>query len=145
MYTPWALVGLFWGLVLVPYMLLRGGPVERYGVAIYALGWGASFLLQEPGGDNGPGLKVFFVDILVMVGFIVLSAWSRKIWTLCAAAFALAAVLCHIAGLIGKVSFVAYVTGISLWGGYGLLCALTAGVIGVELERYRRRRQNAKS
>lgn len=144
MYYAWALIGRYWGLVLVPYILLRGGLVERCGAVIYALGWAGGYLLQERGG-NGPGLKVFIVDILVMVGFIVLSAWSRKIWTLFAAAFSVAAVLCHIAGLIGKVSVVTYVTGISLWGGYAMLFALTAGMISVELERRRRQSQKDKS
>ncbi|EGF92977.1 putative membrane protein [Asticcacaulis biprosthecium C19] len=108
------------------------------------MAWAATFFSQSRDG-NGPGIWVFVIDSLMMLAFIVLSAVTRKIWTLFAAAFAMAAVLCHIAGMIGQVNVVTYVTGIMLWGAYGMLVALTGGMISVELERYRRHRQKPES
>ncbi|ESQ90373.1 hypothetical protein ABAC460_09465 [Asticcacaulis sp. AC460] len=143
MYTTWAIFGRCWGIGLVPYILIRGGPAERCGAVIYALGWAATVIFQSREG-NGPGIWVFLIDILVMIAYVVLSAKTRKIWTLFAAAFALAAVLCHIAGYLGKVNVVTYVTGITLWGGYGLKVALTGGMIALELDRYRQWRLNRK-
>ncbi|WP_040308667.1 hypothetical protein [Asticcacaulis biprosthecium] len=144
MYYTWAIVSRFWGFLIVPYALVRGGPAERCGAAIYGLAWAATFFSQSRDG-NGPGIWVFVIDSLMMLAFIVLSAVTRKIWTLFAAAFAMAAVLCHIAGMIGQVNVVTYVTGIMLWGAYGMLVALTGGMISVELERYRRHRQKPES
>lgn len=144
MYFAWAIISRIWGFIIVPYALLRGGPAEKCGAVIYAVTWAASYLLQSKAG-NGPGIWVFIIDIVMMVGFVILSAVTRKIWTLFAAAFSLAAVLCHIAGLIGQVNVVTYVTGITLWGGYGMLVALTGGMIGHELDMRRKRFQTLRS
>ena len=145
MYYTWAIVGRIWGLILVPLMLWRGGPVERLGAAIYALAWGATFLLQDRSG-TGPGMTVLIIDGMMALAFIVLSVRSRKLWTVFAAGCAINAVLSHLAGLLGRIDIAAYVTAITMWGGYGMLASLTAGLISVEwTKRKRAKAQSAAS
>ncbi|MBW8880008.1 MAG: hypothetical protein JF615_00905 [Asticcacaulis sp.] len=137
MVYSWGLVCRILGFVICPYALARGGTAERLGAAIYLVSWALSRLFEQQGG-HGQGIVVFAIDVAVMVLYVGLSLTWRKGWILFAAAFQLNTVLSHITWwLFPQVGVVAYVTALGIFGGYGLLFAIMAGVIGVERERWR--------
>lgn len=144
MHYSFAIIGRVMGFIICPYALIRGGPSERWGAAFYTVSWGLCAVLQDHH-LKGPGLWVFLIDVCGLVAFAALSIWSRKIWALFAGAFQLNTVLSHVVWwLFPQVGLVSYVTALGLWGGYGLLCTILMGMVGVEMERWRKRPAKAK-
>jgi hypothetical protein len=135
----WAYAGTAAAVVICALAFWRGGPAERYGAAIILTGWFITPLVDAHGGADGlsTGLGVFAVDVITLITLTWLSLWSRKVWTLFAAAFQLDAVASHIAAFLSHISLFSYVTGLGIWGGYGLILALGVGVWGCERERRR--------
>jgi hypothetical protein len=82
------------------------------------------------------------IDIIALLTFVILSLWSRRIWTLLISAFQLNAVMSHFVGRLPiHVDTYTLITALSLWGGYGLTFALMAGMWQVERHRIRARRK----
>ena len=135
MIYTWGLVARILGFIICPYAIWRGRNVERLGAMIYLVSWLLSRLSQRAE-DQGPA--VFVIDVVVFVLYAWLSLRERKIWVLVAAAFQLNTVLSHIIWwLFPQVGQVAYVTALGIFGGYGLLFAILAGTISVEIDRWR--------
>ncbi len=135
-YYAWAIIGDVLALLLCPYALIRGGFAERSGAAVIGIGWILTFLLQST--VPGLNLAIMLVDVVALVLLTLISIKVRKIWTLFAAAFQFNAVAVDlISHFFPQVGVVSTITFVGFWGGYGLLAALAAGMLGVERERRR--------
>ena len=137
-YYAWAITSDVLALLICTYALVRGGPAERGGAAVIGIGWILSIALQTPALGLNQG--IFLVDVVGLVLLAWISLRSRKIWTLCCAAFQFNAVAIHVvAYCFPRIGVVSILTVIGFWGGYGLLAALGGGMISVERERRRAR------
>ena len=117
------------------WALWRGEAPERWGAGILLIGWLATSLVQS---GPGAGLGYFLVDAAAMVAFVMLSLWSRRIWTIFIAAFQLNSVVSHLVSkLSSHVDMYTLITALGLWGGYGLTFALMGGMWALELRRRR--------
>jgi len=133
-YYAWAIIGDVLALLLCPYALIRGGFAERSAAAVIGIGWILTFLVQSAA--PGLNLAIILVDLVALVLLTLISIRARKIWTLVAAAFQFNAVAVDIIShFFPQVGVVSIITFVEFWGGYGLLAALGAGVLSVELER----------
>jgi hypothetical protein len=132
----WGWTGTILLIVSCIWALWRGGPPERWGGGIMFVGFGLSILADrlQPGVYDGAGLVA--VDTIVLIAFVILSLWSRRIWTLFIAAFQLNAVISHFAiYLSSHVDMYTQITAVVLWSGYGITFALMAGMWNVERKR----------
>lgn len=121
------------------WALWRGETPERWGAVILLIGWAATMLASL---IPDPRLGYLLVDAAALAGFVALSLWSRRIWTLFIAAFQLNAVASHlVVGLSSHVDMYTLITALGLWGGYGLSFALLGGMW--VLERSRRHQTGA--
>jgi len=131
----WKWTGVVSMALCIVWAVWRGEKPERTGGLILAAAWGATMLVHRQG-VYSPELAVILVDVAGLAGFIWLSLWSRRLWTVFMAAFQLDAVAAHIATLLSPhISGFTYITTTGLWGGYGLTFALAAGMWGVERRR----------
>jgi hypothetical protein len=134
MYYTWAYVGLISSILVSVYALLRGGPAERYGVVMFLIAWLATTLVQKTTFD-GIEWGIVVVDALLLIAFVILTLWARKVWTVLIAACQLNAVLSHFVPLLApKFNYVSYITVVAFWGGYGLLACLAAGTYSHQRE-----------
>lgn len=116
------------------WALWRGQWPERYGALLIWFTWILSPIVQTPRPGFDPGIAT--VDTLTLIGFFILSLWSRRFWTAFITAFMLLAVLGHFASLLSQdLSLFVYITANSFWGGYALVFALMAGMISLERQR----------
>ncbi len=144
MVYTWGIVWRILAIIICTHAVWRGGRDERIGAAIIFVSWVFSKLLHKTTG-YGPSIGVIWVDVVTMFTVIGLSLWTRKIWTAFMAAFMVNDILCHIAGNFSpNVNLVAYITGTTFWGGYCLIFALEGGMIGLELTRWKERREHAQ-
>ncbi|WKL58316.1 hypothetical protein Q1W73_04870 [Asticcacaulis sp. ZE23SCel15] len=113
----------------------RGGAPERYGFTLILIGWTLTPFVQDRGG-HGPGVWVMLLDIITFAGLIVISVWSRRIWTLFAGAFMLDTVASHLVVFLAPhVDLYSYITSLGLWSGYALALSMVAGVWENEIYR----------
>lgn len=104
----------------------KGGAPERWGAVVLLFGWFVSPLVNT---DHGAKYGVLAVDCLCLVGFFVISLKSRSLWSLLATSCQLDDVFCHIGkSLVPHMGGYGYVTGMYIWGGYGLLFSLLLSV-----------------
>ena len=124
------------------WALWRGGAPERWGAAILFIAFGLTMLVQTQHLYRvGAVLDYILVDVAGLIAFVILSLWSRRIWTIFISAFQLNAVVSHFVGrLSSHVDMYTLITALGLWGGYGITFALMAGMWTVE-----RRRLQAKA
>ncbi|ESQ92578.1 hypothetical protein [Asticcacaulis benevestitus] len=116
-----------------------GGPAERTGAAIIFLGWVLSYLLQSRAGD-GPGLWVIIIDVVALIAFSLLSAKSRRLWTLFAVACQFEGVVSHFAESFSDFGLFGYFTALGIWSGDALVVCVLAGVFGHQLRLRRNNR-----
>jgi small basic protein len=120
------------------WAMWRGQRPERWGGAILLVGLCLTMLVQPKIPGYGPNLAYVLVDIAALVGFVIVSLWSRRIWTIFISAFQLNAVASHFLGrLETHVDIYTLITALGMWGGYGLTFALMAGMWTVERQRSR--------
>ncbi|WP_303830788.1 hypothetical protein [Asticcacaulis taihuensis] len=115
----------------------RGEAAERWGGGILLIGFGLTVIAQicQPKGVYD-GAGIVAVDVAGLLAFVILSLWSRRIWTLFIAAFQLNAVISHFAvHLSSHVDMYTQITAVGLWGGYAITFALMAGMWQVERRR----------
>jgi len=134
----WGWAGTILLIVSCIWALWRGEASERWGGGIMFVGFGLSILadMLQPGVYDGLGLVA--VDTIALIAFVILSLWSRRIWTLFIAAFQLNAVISHFAiHLSSNVDMYTQITAVVLWSGYGITFALIAGMWSVERKRHK--------
>lgn len=129
-YTGYVLVGVFGCLAL-----WRGGWAERSATLIIWFAWAINPFLQN---GYDPGFATVLADSIVSCLLIGIAHFSRRYWTVFAAASALGALMCHVAsGLAQHIGYFAYLTVLGLLGGIYVALALAAGVIENEILRRR--------
>lgn len=78
----------------------RGGRPERLGIAIVALGWVATPIVERRQSWYEPQFGIMAVDAAILAAFVVIAFRYGRYWTLLAAGFQSIAVLTHFAFLI---------------------------------------------
>ncbi len=133
----WRYIGMILLFGTCAWALWRGRPPERWGSIIMLTGVCLTMLVQTRHlYKNGPVWDYVIVDMAALAAFVVLSLWSRRIWTIVITAFQLNAVLSHFLGRLPiAVDRYTLVTALGLWGGYGITFALIAGMCQVEWQR----------
>lgn len=107
--------------------LLRGGQVERRGVALFATGWLASLGAQLAPGQILPALLLAAIDTAIMICLIALAWKSPRPWPAAACGFQ---VLALAAGMVKWVDpgLDAHIyLGLLAAAGYGAVGALAVG------------------
>ena len=107
----------------------RGGIVEKYGAAIIGVSWLLSFILTFPPGAK-PTMAIIAIDVTVLILFVALANWSRRLWVFFIAACQINAVASHFIGGLWKHGLYGYVTMLGFWGGWALLICLACGIVG---------------
>jgi hypothetical protein len=119
------------------WALWRGETPERLGGGLLLVGFGLTVLAQilQPE-DVYDSIGIIIVDVGAMLAFIILSLWSRRIWTLFMAGFQLNTVVSHFAVYLSShVDMYTQITAVGLWGGYAVSLALISGTWSVERKR----------
>lgn len=127
----WTYVGDLAAAACGVFAFWRGGPPEKGGAAILLAGWVLSALAVYLHVDyvaHGVRYVLMGLDVLGLVGFVALSLWSRRLWTVFMAAFQLNDVMTHVAAYWPGMDNYTYVTAIGFWGGWGLVFTLAFGV-----------------
>lgn len=108
--------------------LWRGGWAERTAAAIILVAWFLNPFLQSD--SYSPSALGLFVDVVVTIALVAISNYSRRLWTVFAAASMLGALICHLAHLFSfPIGRFAYLTIVGLHGGLYLAIALGCGVL----------------
>jgi hypothetical protein len=86
----------------VGYALAKGGPPERTGAAIMVVAYLlSSILLSAPSGRFGSvELGIFYVDLAILIAFIVLALRAERYWPLWVAALQIIGVGGHLVKLV---------------------------------------------
>lgn len=111
---------------------MKGGAPEKWGAVTFVLAW-----LLTPLVDNKEGARfgILIVDSLALISFVWISLKWRQLWSLLAAAFQLDDVLCHLAmALVPSIGGYGYVTGLLIWGGYGLMAVMAFAIWEIKLD-----------
>jgi hypothetical protein len=104
------------------YIFWKGGVHQKWGAALLLFGW-----LASQGVDVAYGVKygVLLVDSLCLIGYLILSVRDRSLWSLMASVFQFDDVACHLGKILApRLGGYGYVTGILIFGAYGLVLAL---------------------
>ncbi|ATQ41175.1 hypothetical protein [Caulobacter mirabilis] len=106
---------------------MRGGSVERYGVALLTGGWLLSLTAQAFSSDLSPGLLLGLIDVGVLVGLIRLSWKSPHPWPAFACGFQSLAVAAGFARWIDPDLNLQVHLALLAVAGYGAVLARTLG------------------
>jgi hypothetical protein len=123
------------------WALWRGEAAERWGGGILLVAFGLTIVAQilQPK-QVYDGIGIIMVDVAELIVLIILSLWSRRIWTLFMAAFQLNTIISHFAvHLSSHVDMYTQITAVGLWGGYAVSLALIAGMWNLERQRCKTR------
>lgn len=132
--TVYGLAGIAALLSVGLFALIRGGPAERYAMAVAAMGWVASLALQAVSGVKDPLEGLLGIDVAAFAALIGLVWRSRKSWPLAAVGFqGLAAAVDLVRLASPRLNSWAYLTALAL-AGYGLLAAIAFGVFTARRE-----------
>ena len=128
-----ALCVTFLALVLCIVAFIKGGAPEKWGAVTFVLAWALTPLVDM---QHGIRFGVLIVDSLALVSFILISVKWRQIWSLLAATFQLLDVVCHLAMAISPhIGAYGYLTGLIIWGGYGLMATMAMAIWECNLDR----------
>ena len=117
----------------------RGGGALGGGILLAAFGLTIVAQILQPK-DIYDGVGIIAVDAAGLIAYVMLSLWSRRVWTLFIAAFQLNTVISHFAVYLSShVDMYTQITAVGLWGGYAVSLALITGMWSVERERRRQR------
>lgn len=128
----WVWSSTFAAVVCILAGLIRGGAPERWGAVILCLSW-----FSVPFLDNHHGFRpgIFIDDVLTLIAYGILSAWSRKPWTFFVTVFQLATVVTHIGTLLAWNGNWAYMTVSQIFGAWGIVIATGYGVFAAKPRR----------
>lgn len=145
MAVNWELIHFFWKysartlcILICVWAFFHGGVAERTGAFVTIVAWYLSFLFATHDG-SGPPIATVLVDVVAMLSFIALAVGSRRPWTFFIAACMVNTVATHVIARTLEPSLFASITVSGLWGGYGILICLAAGIMGY-WKRLRRER-----
>lgn len=138
----WVWSSTFAAVVCILAGLIRGGAPERWGAVILCLSW-----FSVPFLDNHHGFRpgIFIDDVLTLIAYGALSAWSRKAWTFFVTVFQLATVVTHIGTLLAWNGNWAYMTVSQIFGAWGIVIATGYGVFTAHPRRTAKPLQSAQA
>jgi hypothetical protein len=125
--TPW--ISLILAASICGFALWKGDRTIRIVAGIYLAAWILTpFLaLKDP---MQPEWRVMVLDTLVMVLFVGVSLWARRVWTIFAAACQMMAVASHVVSIIDlRINIATVVLGLAMLS-YGVLIALLLATVG---------------
>lgn len=135
--TTAAVVGLGMAIVACGLAFWRGLWPERCAAAVILVGWVLSALVQSSQ-TFSPEWGVFWVDLVVLILFLVLLGRSSRLWLAPASAFQLLAVASHLAMLIDhRIAMNTYLMALAIWSLF-ILAALLVGALTARSDRRRR-------
>ena len=89
-------------LVTVTGAVMRGGPIERRGAALFFAGWTATLVAQVVTFGLTESLALFGIDLAVLIGLIALSWKSPRPWPVFACGFQVMTLAIHVAGWVDE-------------------------------------------
>lgn len=110
--------------------MVRGGPVERRGVALFIGAWLASLFAQWLSGGPAPGLWLPIIDATVLYGLVALSWRSPRPWPIYACGFQMLALAGDIAGWVETSLDVGLHLSFLAVMGFGAVAVLALGAWG---------------
>ena len=127
--TLYSQIGAAVGVVVVTFAFLKGDEPERVGGGAYALGALAAILLQDDSQLYGPQWGLVVVESIMLAAYAALAWKSRRSWPIWAGALQSIVVMSHLLPLAdGRPPIAAFYAVVNL-ASYGILLALTVGVI----------------
>jgi hypothetical protein len=89
-------------LVTITGAVMRGGPIERRGAALFFLGWTATAVAQAITFGLTESLSLFGIDLVVLIGLVALSWKSPRPWPVYACGFQIMTLAIHVAGWVDQ-------------------------------------------
>ena len=126
--TAAAIAGMLAAAAICGFALWRGLAADRWGAGVVLAAWIMSPLAQSTQVFT-PLWAVFWIDLAVLTGFLILLARYRRLWLASASAFQALAVASHTAMMIDhRVTMNTYLAGLAIWS-LAVLAALLTGAI----------------
>lgn len=89
-------------LVTVTGAVMRGGPIERRGAALFFIGWTATLIAQVVTFGLTESIALFGIDLAILIGLIALSWKSPRPWPVYACGFQAMTLAIHVAGWVDQ-------------------------------------------
>lgn len=89
-------------LVTVTGAVMRGGPIERRGAALFFAGWTATLVAQVVAFGLSESLALSGIDFAILIGLIALSWKSPRPWPVFACGFQVMTLAIHVAGWVDE-------------------------------------------
>ncbi len=89
-------------LVTITGAVMRGGPIERRGAALFFAGWTATLVAQVVSFGLTESLALFGIDLVILIGLIALAWKSPRPWPVYACGFQAMTLAIHVAGWVDQ-------------------------------------------
>lgn len=130
-----AQIGAAFVVLVCGFAFLKGDEPERVWAGAYVLGWFATLLAQDEVGVYTAQIRVFAIDVVMLMVLVGLVWKARRVWPTWAAACQLLVVMSHIVSMTDLRSPAASVIIVINLAGYGVLIALAIGTFWAWQER----------
>ena len=127
--TLYSQIGAAVGVVVVAFAFLKGVEPERVGGGVYALGSLAALLVQNDSQLFGPQWGLMAVETVVLGAYAALAWKSRRSWPIWASALQSVVVMSHVLTTTDIRPPIAAFYAVVNLASYGILLALTLGVL----------------
>ena len=127
--TLYAQIGAAVGVIVVAFAFLKGDEPERVGAGAYALGSLAALLVQNDSQLYGPQWGLVAVEAVVLAAYAGVAWKSRRSWPIWASALQAVVVMSHLLPTMDIRPPIAAFYAIVNVASYGILLALTLGVL----------------
>jgi hypothetical protein len=127
----WAVISMVLTVLACVLAFWQGGNNERLGATILISAWAISIVLSvvHPKAYYNFDWEIATIDILTLLGFVIVSLRSRRLWTLLASGFQLNAVMSHFGIMLAPhAGGVSYITSAEFWTSYPVVLALAFGI-----------------
>ena len=133
--TLQAQIGAAITVAIIAFAFLKGDEPERIRGGAYVLAWFASLLIQSDGAVRGTQWGLMGIDLIMLAVFAGLAWKARRAWPVWAAALQSLIVMSHVLTLVDiRPPLAAFYAVINL-ASFGILIALTLGVVRAWRER----------
>lgn len=133
--TLYAQIGAAIVVLICGFAFLKGDEPERVWAGTYILGWFSSLLVQDDVGPYAAQLRLFAIDLVMLIVLIGLVWKARRTWPAWAAACQLLIVTSHVVAFTDLGSPAMSVLTVINLAGYGVLVALAVGTFWAWQER----------
>ena len=102
MLSPTQIAFILLMLVTIVGAVMRGGPIERRGAALFFAGWTATLVAQVVTFGLTESLALAGIDLVTLIGLIALSWKSPRPWPVYACGFQIMTLAIHVAGWVDQ-------------------------------------------